>query len=80
MRETVAWCDCIAGAGKDVGGKERGEAARRLRKSFGFKLFSPEAKALRARLATAGISGAPGSLGERPRVLGRRIDDDVNID
>ena len=55
VRETVAWCDCIAGAGKDVGGKERGEAARRLRKSFGFKLFSPEAKALRARLGRLGF-------------------------
>ena len=55
VRETVNWCDCIAGAGKDVGGKERGEAARRLRKSFGFKLFSPEAKALQKALRRLGF-------------------------
>ena len=56
------------------GVRRRGGCAR----VSGIKLFSPEAKALQGS-ATAGISGAPGSLGERPRVLGRWIDDDVNI-
>ena len=66
VRETVNWCDCIAGAGKDVGGKERGEAARRLRKSFGYKLFSPEAKALFKALRRLGFPEPRDRWGKDP--------------
>jgi len=55
VRETVRWCAGMCAGGGDVGRRERAEAARRLRRSFGLKLFSDEAKALRVRLRRLGF-------------------------
>ena len=55
VRETVRWCAGMCAGNGDVGRRERAEAARRLRRSFGLKLFSDEAKALRVRLRRLGF-------------------------
>jgi hypothetical protein len=55
VRETVRWCAGMCAGNGDVGRRERAEAARRLRRSFGLKLFSEEAKALRVRLRRLGF-------------------------
>ena len=55
VRETVRWCAGMCAGNGDVGRRERAEAARRLRRSFGLKLFSDDAKALRVRLRRLGF-------------------------